>query len=86
MKRTLLTLFLVCFSVLNSLAQCAMCRTTVVNNVSNGDSVGFAAGLNTGILYLFFAPYVVIGAIAYFWYRSSKRNAEKKQIRSYYQR
>jgi len=52
-------------------AQCAMCRATLENNVSNGD-IGIAAGINFGILYLFAAPYLVIGLIAFFWYRSSK--------------
>ena len=56
-------------------AQCAMCRATLENNVSNGE-VGIAAGLNMGILYLFATPYLVVGFIAYMWYRKSKINAE----------
>jgi len=57
-------------------AQCAMCRATLENNISNGN-IGIAAGINFGILYLFFAPYTFIILLAYFWYRTSKRNAEK---------
>jgi len=60
-------------------AQCAMCRATVENNVSNGE-VGIASNLNIGILYLFFAPYLVIGVVGYFWYKSSKKNASKITI------
>jgi hypothetical protein len=56
-------------------AQCAMCRATLENNVSNGD-IGIAAGINFGILYLFAAPYIVIALIAFFWYRTSKRTAQ----------
>jgi hypothetical protein len=56
-------------------AQCAMCRATLENNVSNGN-IGIAAGINFGILYLFAAPYIVIALIAFFWYRTSKRTAE----------
>ena len=56
-------------------AQCAMCRATLENNVSNGE-IGIAAGLNIGILYLFATPYLVIGFIAFMWYRRSKLNAE----------
>jgi len=59
------------------MAQCAMCRASVENNVSNGD-IGIAAGLNTGILYLFVAPYLVIGTVAFFWYRNSKKNRARK--------
>jgi len=55
-------------------AQCAMCRATLENNISNGN-IGIAAGINFGILYLFFAPYTFITLLAYFWYRTSKRNA-----------
>nr|WP_114751384.1 hypothetical protein [Pleomorphovibrio marinus] len=52
-------------------AQCAMCRTTVENNISSGDtSVG--AGLNMGILYLFVAPYLLIGIVGFLWYRHAK--------------
>lgn len=58
-------------------AQCAMCRTTLENNVSNGD-IGIAAGINFGILYLFAAPYVIISLIAFFWYRTSK-NAKRNE-------
>lgn len=60
-----------------SYAQCAMCRTTLENNVSNGD-IGIAAGINFGILYLFAAPYLIISLIAFFWYRTSK-NAKRNE-------
>jgi hypothetical protein len=53
-------------------AQCAMCRATLENNISQGNP-GIAAGINFGILYLLATPYVAIGLIAFFWYRSSKR-------------
>jgi len=58
-------------------AQCAMCRVTLENNVSNGE-VGIAAGLNMAILYLFAAPYLVVGFIAFLWYRKSKLNAKEQ--------
>lgn len=61
-------------SNLPAMAQCAMCRATLENNVSNGN-VGIAAGINFGILYLFTAPYLVIAIIGYFWFKSSKRNS-----------
>jgi hypothetical protein len=59
-------------------AQCAMCRATLENNVSNGN-IGIAAGINFGILYLFAAPYTVIALIAFFWYKTSKRNAQNER-------
>lgn len=64
-----------------SQAQCAMCRTQIVNNVSQGDT-SLAAGLNAGILYLFFTPYVAIGVVAYLWFRNSKVNERKRTFSS----
>jgi hypothetical protein len=62
-------------------AQCAMCRASLENNVSNGN-IGIAAGINFGILYLFAAPYLVIALIAFFWYRTSKSNSRNEVKRS----
>ena len=76
-QRTLATLILLTLSIGQLMAQCAMCRTTVENNVSAGDT-SLASGLNLGIMYLFFAPYLVIGIIAFFWYRNSRKEHGKK--------
>ena len=65
---------------INTVAQCSMCRASMENSIS-GDSEQFSAGLNFGILYLFITPYLLFGIIAYFWYRASKRNAQKIKIR-----
>ena len=70
------TLLLLITSSERILAQCAMCRSTIENNYSNGDP-GIAAGINTGILYLLSMPYLAVIIIGYLWYKSSK-NASKK--------
>lgn len=75
----LLVLFLT--STTRVFAQCAMCRATVENNVSGGET-SLAAGLNTGILYLFITPYLIIGVIAFLWYKQSKANARKISLAS----
>ncbi len=67
-------IFLLGSAATEAVAQCAMCRATLENNVSNGKA-GIAAGINFGILYLFVAPYVAICVIAFLWYRTSRRNA-----------
>lgn len=56
-----------------SVSQCAMCRTQLENNVSNGNP-GIASGINTGILYLLIMPYLMIMILGYFWYKNSRRN------------
>lgn len=75
---TRIVILICAFITLNigeTLAQCAMCRSTLENNVSNGDP-GIAAGINTGILYLLAMPYLAAIIIGYLWFKSSK-NARK---------
>ncbi|MBT1697499.1 hypothetical protein KK083_11475 [Fulvivirgaceae bacterium PWU4] len=77
MKRVLL--FTLCFLLLgigNTFAQCAMCRSTLENNFSNGNP-GVGAGINTGILYLLVMPYLAVIILGYFWLKSS-RNAQQE--------
>lgn len=70
-------------SLSRSWAQCAMCRVTVENNVSAGDT-SVASGLNTGILYLFVMPYLLFTIIAVLWYRQSKKTQVQKMNRIRY--
>ncbi len=76
MKKLFALILLLVLSVSELMAQCAMCRTQLENNVSNGEP-GIAAGINTGILYLLVMPYLAITILGYFWYKSSKNNAGK---------
>jgi hypothetical protein len=74
MKRIVLFIIVFIFAYgQQAFAQCAMCRTQLENNVSNG-SPGIAAGINTGILYLLVMPYLAIMIVGYFWYKSSRKN------------
>ncbi len=85
--RTILTIVLLFTGLLvsginSAMAQCAMCRISLENNVSNGE-IGISGNLNLGILYLFALPYVLVGVIVLLWYRKSKEN---KQLGSNIQR
>lgn len=71
-----ITLIFSCASVGSLLAQCAMCKASVETNV-NVDGIGFAAKLNTGILYLFVMPYLLAMVIGYMWYKKSKEQQQK---------
>lgn len=55
---------------LQSNAQCAMCKAVVESNQSSG----LADGLNSGIIYLMFFPYLLIGGVAYLMYRHRKKS------------
>ena len=70
----IISIIVLIFLSFESGAQCAMCRTVLENNISQGNP-GIAAGINFGILYLLFTPYLAIMLIAFFWYRTSKRNS-----------
>jgi hypothetical protein len=60
-------------------AQCAMCRGSVESSMGNGrNNVG--VGLNTGIMYLFVTPYLLVGVMGYLWYRNSKRNQKEQEF------
>jgi len=81
MRKFLLLLITFVFVNLGEIvAQCAMCRATVENNVNNGE-IGIAGTLNFGILYLFAAPYLVAMVIGVLWYRNSKKQNKKMSIK-----
>jgi hypothetical protein len=76
MRRLLTILFFLLILLVEADAQCAMCRSTLENNFSNGNP-GIAAGINTGILYLLAMPYLAVMTLGYLWFKSS-RNARKE--------
>jgi hypothetical protein len=76
MKTVVLFLSLFFLNAVSAAAQCAMCRSTLENNFSNGDP-GIGAGINTGILYLLVLPYLAVLTLGYFWFKSS-RNAKQE--------
>lgn len=60
-------------------AQCAMCRGSVESSMGNGrNNVG--VGLNTGIMFLFVMPYLLVAVIGYLWYRNSKKAQQERQF------
>ena len=71
MKRLTLVITLLLWVSLDLMAQCAMCRATLENNVSNGQA-GIAAGINFGILYLFIMPYLIVVVLGLLWYKKSR--------------
>ena len=49
-------------------AQCSMCRAVLESEADQSA----AKGINDGILYLMIFPYILIGGVGYFVYRSRK--------------
>lgn len=60
------------------LAQCPMCRATAETNLANGGTEG--KGLNRGILYMLGMPYIVIGAIAFLWWRNRNKDIDANTL------
>ena len=76
-KKIFLLAAILVLTQIDAVAQCAMCRTTVESTISNGRS-NIASGLNTGILYLLAAPYLIVAAIAFLWFRQSKQEQQAR--------
>lgn len=55
-------------------AQCPMCKIGAESNLKNGGTAG--NGLNTGILYMLAAPYLMVGTLGFLWYKNRKKEAE----------
>jgi hypothetical protein len=56
-------------------AQCPMCKIAAESNLKNGGSAG--KGLNIGILYMLATPYLIIGGIAYVWWRNRRKEKDE---------
>ncbi len=54
--------------------QCAMCRAVLESEKDNST----AKGINNGIKYLMIIPYILVGGVFYFIYKSKKKDKEEK--------
>lgn len=63
----------ICFFLfqISSQAQCAMCRA-VLETEEGGAK---AEAVNDGIVYLMIIPYILVGVVGYFIYKSLKKKA-----------
>jgi hypothetical protein len=60
-------------------AQCVMCKSQVEAARAERDDFD-PAGLNRGIVYMMTVPYILMGAVGFFWYRRThpKRPTDQK--------
>ncbi len=68
-SRSILVVFILFLVPLVSNAQCAMCRAVLESEKSQNA----AEGINNGILYLMIFPYLLMGGLGYYLYRTYKR-------------
>ncbi|MCC2547062.1 hypothetical protein LJY25_11440 [Hymenobacter sp. BT175] len=74
---TLLLGFMLVLAPATASAQCTMCKTQVEASRTEKDGYQNYSGLNRGILYLMTVPYLLMGVVGFFWYRSTHQ--KKKQ-------
>ena len=68
MKRFLLIVLFIVVSF-SANAQCAMCRAVLESETDNS----MAEGVNNGIIYLAAIPYLLMGGLIWFIYKSRKK-------------
>lgn len=74
LKKTIFIAILILFAVLDSQAQCAMCRAVLESE----ESQTAAKGINNGIIYLMAIPYILVAGVGYIIYRKFFKSAEVK--------
>jgi hypothetical protein len=62
------------FLNIDLVAQCPMCKMAAESNLKNGGSAG--KGLNAGILYMLITPYILVGGLAFWWFKNKKKVIE----------
>ena len=72
----LLLVFLIAATGINQAdAQCSICAKTAQQM-----GPGPAAGLNSGILYLAFTPFAIVGFIGYRWWKREKEITRGEEV------
>ena len=53
-------------------AQCAMCKAVLESNMQSGEEA-VGKGINDGIIYIMFVPYILLAVVGYVMYRHYKK-------------
>ena len=62
------------FASIKTNAQCPMCKMSTEQNLKDGGTAG--KGLNKGILYMFAAPYLIVGTLGFIWWYNRRKEDE----------
>ena len=58
---------------IESQAQCAMCKAVLESNMQSGEDA-MGKGINGGIIYIMFVPYILMAVAGYFTYKHIKKS------------
>lgn len=73
-KLVVVFILMILFLNIDLVAQCPMCKMAAESNLKNGGSAG--KGLNAGILYMLITPYILVGGLAFWWFKNRKKVVE----------
>jgi len=73
-KLVVFFILMILFLNIDLVAQCPMCKMAAESNLKNGGSAG--KGLNAGILYMLITPYLLVGGLAFWWFKNKKKVIE----------
>lgn len=62
---------IILLSLFSAHAQCSMCQAVAESSRDAGSTN--SNGINKGVMYLFFTPYLIIGTVGYFWWKARKK-------------
>ena len=69
MNRIVLLVFFFAIYITDIYSQCAMCRAVL----ESSENEGMAEGINNGIMYLAFLPYLIVFFMIFFVYKKFKK-------------
>jgi hypothetical protein len=69
--KKMLTLFLLLL-LCTAFAQTAQAQCSICTKTAQQLGEGPAQGLNSGIMYLMFTPFIIVGFIGYRWWKTNK--------------
>jgi hypothetical protein len=72
----ILVMILMLSSISEAPAQCPMCKLSLASNLQNGGAQG--KGMNMGIFLLLSTPYLLVGGLAYVWWRNRKKPEDQE--------
>ena len=70
MKKLIFTIFSLLFIIDVSFSQCSMCRAVL----ESSENKAMAKGINNGIAYLAFIPYLIVFVLIFFVYKSVRNS------------
>lgn len=75
----ILTILIICLFNSEAIAQgCSMCKAVVESNIQGGGEE--ASGLNSGILYILFFPYILFTLFVMYWRKHQRELKEDQTV------